>query len=227
MHKYFKITFKKESKDCILKYGENSKELKNIKINSEYYLNAKNIEKKTISAINNKNNKIDIKTEELKFFGINKTFAQKEYDSATEEINNLERENQEKIVVILTINNNKNIDTNRIDKNENFKTLEKIMGESGLKRVLIESINIIGKKDYKIDDIKIIIKQLKEHFKNLTNLEFQTPKFENGLGPASNTNIYCDKFKNEFKNKIIGKLESLIKSYEKFNSLKKKHKKKY
>ena len=114
---------------------------------------------------------------------------------------------------------------NKIDKNENFKTLKKIMGESGLKKVLTESINIIGKKDYKIDEIKKIIKNLKEHFENLKNLEFQTPKFENGLGPASNTNIYCDKFKNEFKNNIIGKLESLINSYEKFNSLKNSTKK--
>ena len=59
----------------------------------------------------------------------------------------------------------------------------------------------------------------------LKELEFNTPKFENGLVYSTRTNNYCDKYKNEFKDMIIGKLQSLINFYNNFNSLKKKAKK--
>ena len=224
LHTCFKIIFKNESKKGTLSFGESSKKLNNIRINSVYYINSKNIKINSIKAVNSKDKNIEIEKKVYKLYDINKDFAKQEFEKAQKEIEKIEKEKPKNIKVILIINKNQKIDTNKIKDNDNFKKLEKIMGESGLKKNLAISEEIISKGDFSIDKIKPRIKNLKEHFENLKNLEFYTPKFENPKGSPSLTNAYCDKYKNEFKDMIIGKLESLIKFYDNFDLLKKKAK---
>ena len=52
----------------------------------------------------------------------------------------------------------------------------------------------------------------------MNSLEFITPKFENQVGAPKKTCDFCDKFKNEFKDRIMGRLKSLIEYYDKFIS---------
>ena len=136
-------------------------------------------------------------------------------------IKSIIKEKPKDVEVILTINKNQKIKTNKIKDNENIKNLEKIMGENGLKKKLKKGNIMITKKDFNIDKIRNIVKELKKIFKILENLEFQTPKFENQVGPPTKTNEYSDKYKNNFKDMIIGKLDSLIKFYDNYDSLKK------
>ena len=58
-------------------------------------------------------------------------------------------------------------------------------------------------------------------FKKLEDLEFQTPKFADQIGTPKATIEVCEKYKTEFKDMIIGKLESLIKEYKAYNNHKK------
>ena len=199
-----------------------------MKINSKYYVSSKIVGKNKIEILKNiRGKKEKVKFDQLKceLYNINESFANKEFENAQKAIKSLIKEKPKDLEVILMMNKNQKINTNKIKNNENFRILEKIMGEGGLKKQLNKAIKIISKKEYDIGDVKSIMKELKIHFDNLKDLEFQTPKFENQLGPPNLTNNYCDKYKNEFKDMIIGKLESLIKAYDEFDSLKKKTKK--
>lgn len=222
LHKYYKIRFKKESETCTLFFGELNEELGKVDFNSTYYLNAKSIKKNEITAQNKNKKKIELDLKECKLYNINQDYAEKEFKKTQKEIENIHKEDPKKINVILIINRNTKIKANKIEDNSIIKNFKKIMGENGFKKDLNESLTIIIKKIRDIDKIKSIIKNLKSHFTILKDLEFQTPKFKNGIGSPKSTNNYCDKFKNKFKDLILGKLESLIKFYDNFESLKKK-----
>ena len=227
-HTYVKITFKTKCPKCTLKFGDTLEELIGMDIKSNYYINSKKVGRNKITITTKKKNKeenVRFDTQPCELYNINDSFSNQEFEKAQKSIKSLLKEKPKDMEVILTINKKQKINTNKIKTFEGIKTFEKIMGEGGLKKQLKLAIVQISKAKYELDDIKKIIKELKGHFENLKDLEFQTPKFENQIGPPSLTNKYCDIFKNEFKDMIIGKLESLIKIYEKFDSLKKKTKK--
>ena len=119
---------------------------------------------------------------ECKFYNIDESFAKTEFEKSQKEIKSIIKEKPKDINVILTINKNQKINTKDIKSNENFKKLLKIMGESGLKKQLKKGIDIINKNDYSFDNIKSIIKEMEKLYDILKELEFNTPKFENGLG---------------------------------------------
>lgn len=225
IHNYIKITFNTDCDECEINYGDEEKiKLKNVKGKTNFYLKKKEHGKIIIEAIikkHKKENYSKFKKEECQFKNIDENFAKAEFEKSQKEIKLIVKEKPKDINVILTINKNQKINT----KDENFKNLLKIMGESGLKKQLKKGIDIINKNDYSIDNIKSIIKELEKYYNLLKDLEFNTPKFENGLGYSTRTNNYCDKYKNEFKDMIIGKLQSLVNFYNNFDLLRKKAKK--
>ena len=161
------------------------------------------------------------KKEEIKFCGINEDFKKKKYEEYQNNIKSIKKQLPEEIEVILTINKSK-INSGKIRENRDLKKLEKIMGENGLKKQLSTARTIIEEGKYNYKTIKKIIIELKNINENLKKIEFNTPRFENAIDSPELTNNCCDKFNSEFKDLIIGKLDSLIAYYEDFDSLKQK-----
>lgn len=96
------------------------------------------------------------------------------------------------------------------------------------KEVLKGAIEIISKKGKsqnhsveEIDKVKDKINNLKKIFKSLKDLDFKNSKFINGNGIPTNVEFFSNKFNSEFKDMIIGKMESLIKYYEEYDEQKK------
>ena len=226
VHKCVAITFKEKFTKCTISCGDYSQEIKNINKDSIYYLNSININSNKI-VIKKKNIKLEERThykkEEIKFNDINEVFKKKKYEEYQNNIKSIKKQSPKEIEVILTINKSKVI-SGKIKENQDLKKLEKIMGENGLKKQLSKARNIIEEGKYIYKDIKKIITEFKNIYDILNQLELNTPRFENGIDSPELTSNYCDKFNNEFKDMIIGKLDSLIKYYDIFDSLKQKAK---
>ena len=226
-HTYVKLTFRNDCKKGTLKFGNISQEISNIKTKSCYYINSKILNNNNITittVINNSEENIKFDKEECRLCNINRRYVDQELIKSQTKIEELKPENEKDINVVLTISKNQITNLEKIKTNNNFQILEKIMGENGLKRQLKKAIEIENKKLYNINDIKLLIKEFKNIFNNLKDLEFQTPKFENQLGPPTMTINFCDKYKNEFKDLILEKLLSLIQAYDNYDSLKQKAK---
>ena len=105
------------------------------------------------------------------------------------------------------------------EKKKNLKNLEEIMnGKNSLQIILTKGIDIINNNSFTIDKIKNVIEGLKKINEKMNSLEFITPKFENQVGAPKKTSDFCDKLKNEFKDRIMGRLNSLIEYFDKFIS---------
>ena len=226
-HCYIRITFRNECMKGTLKFGDVSQEISDIKIDSDYYINSKKVGNNNITVttvLNNNIEEIKLYKNEYKLYDINTEYKNQEFEKAQKDIELLEKEKPENIKITFTINENHQINSDNLKNDKSFQTLGRIFNENGLKKILKKSIDMINKKEFEINEIESIIKEFRIIFNDIKDLEFQTPKFENGREPPTPTIDFCEKYKNEFKDKILPKLQSLIKTFDDFDNLRQKGK---
>ena len=224
---YGKIEFKEMLRGFILKIGDLEEKIdidKNDKNNFSYYINPNSIKSKqdiSVSSLKYVNVKFDYKP--CNFYQINEKLKETIFQKEKNIFESYSRKDPNTIKLKLIINNDKdNIDITHAKNHINFKNLESIMGEGGIKKQLARAFDIINNKEEKnIKEVISVILEFEKIFKKLEDLEFQTPKFADQIGTPKSTIEVCEKYKTEFKDMIIGKLESLIKEYKAYNNHKK------
>ena len=213
---FIRITFKDKHKTVRIMIGDIKELISDVQKGSCYYINKKMDSK--ITAFDKKRS-IEIKKDYLKLYNLNDSFYKEELENYKNKLKALTKSN------IKNININIYVDGEKIENKE--KKLKDIM-KNLKKKVLKEAIEIISKKGKsqnhsveEIDKVKDKINNLKKIFKSLKDLDFKNSKFNNGFGFPTKVEIFSIKFNSEFKDMIIGKMESLIKYYEEYDEQKK------
>jgi len=236
VHKCFKIKLKKDISKFRVIYDEETFELEKYKVDNYFYINCTKNAKKALQLKKKEKEKELILSEgkyyekqDIKFFEIDENSKKKELDYYKEKIKSIEKKEEKDFPLIMIFNKVHKIVIEKTkedeysikdEKNKNLKNLEEIMknGKNSLQDILTRGIDIINNNSFTIDNIKNVIDGLKKINDKMNILEFITPKFENNIGSPKNTSDFCDKFKNEFKDRIMGRLKSLIEYYDKFIS---------
>ena len=220
---YCKLIFNDEYKRCTLKIGNLSDELDINKHPFYYYVDSNSHKtKQDIAVTSFINNDVKFDYKKCNFFCIDKNLKDKIFQKDKKNFESYEKKDPKNIKLTLIINKKVNIKISEVKNHINFKNFKDIMGEGGIKKQLANALEIINnKKEKNIKEIISAIKELEKIFKKLEDLEFQTPKFAEQIDTPKLTIEVCDKYKNQFKDRIIGKLESLIKAYKAYNNHKK------
>ena len=213
-----KIIFRENKKNIIITMGDMKECIEEVKKGSCYYINFINTKKKNFQITAGKNRSLNIKKESLKLYNLNDSFLKKDLENYKNKLKSITKLNIKNININLVIGGEK------IENKE--KKLKDIM-KNLKKDVLKGAIEIISKKgksqNYSIEDINKVkekINNLKKIFKSLKDLDFKIPNFINGIGIPTKVEEFCSKY-NEFKDMIIGKMESLIKYYDEYDEQKK------
>ena len=211
---YIQITFKQDKKNIKIKIGDDEIKISVTK-DSHYYINPKKYNKK-VKSLDKNGREIEIKRENKILYNIYDIFSKSELENYKNKLKSITKKSPKDITNLKLYSDGKQIDENK-EKLKNL--LEK------LKDITNKSSRIINKKKKSKEDIFKIIEMIRKVFNDLKSLEFKNPKYNNGIGEPTRTNKFCEKFKNEFRDMVIGKMEALIKFYDDFNQKKKEIKK--
>ena len=110
------------------------------------------------------------------------------------------------------------INTDNIKDDKHIKLLKKIT--SNLSNELENITKINFNKELDFINVSTILKEFKKIEKDLKELEFNSPYFLSGESVPQNLIKSCTRFKNEFKEIILGKLERLIEKSDAIENLK-------
>ena len=128
----------------------------------EFFLNKKILGDKIIELIDTNNKIVDYKQDDCKLYKINENIVKKELENMKKGIETMKKKKDSDIQVFLIFNSeieeSDRINTNKIETNEKIKKFKEFM--NCLKNKLSDSIELINEKEFKYDNIKLIINDL-------------------------------------------------------------------